>query len=74
MMNNCKQCGKPVRLRAMKISVSRIPGVMHYVDHMDGSRMHSEEWECSMLKPYPKTDADKPYMKMIQRWDEENPS
>ncbi len=70
-MNDCAMCGKPVRLRAMKLTAGRRRGVMHYIEHVDGSQVHSEQWVCSAFKPYPRVDADQPWMQMMARWDAE---
>ena len=71
-MNKCKICGRAVRLGAEKIRVNRMPGVMHYIAHADYSPMHDGKWLCSMMKPYPKDEAGKPYFQMVQRWNVEN--
>jgi|LakMenEpi03Aug12_release.lakeMendotaPanAssembly.Ray.scaffolds.fasta_scaffold3232259_2 hypothetical protein len=68
-MRNCATCGKPVRLRAFRIRIAGRSGVSHYIEHTDGSRMHSDEWSCCTLKPYPRVEADQPWMKMMDRWD-----
>lgn len=68
-MKDC-ECGKPVRLRAQKITVNRHRGVTHWIEHMDGSQVcRSGEWSCAMMKPYPKNEADKPWHQMRARWE-----
>ena len=67
-MNDCP-CGKPVRLGAMKVTVMRARGVAHYIEHRDGTRCgHLKGWTCSMFKPYPKVEAEKPFRQMLDRW------
>lgn len=72
IMNNCKECGKPIRLRAFKIRINGKNGVVNYIEHMDGEKMHSNEWEAVMFKPYPKKEEDRPATQMINRWNSEN--
>lgn len=71
-LNNCKTCGKPVRLGANKIRVDRKPGVAHYVAHTDGSPMHEDGWACAAVKPYPAREEDKEWRKLCDRWNEAN--
>lgn len=71
-MNNCKICGKQVRLGGHKIKVNRKHGIIHYIAHTDGSPMHHDEWSCIMMKPYPKAESDKPRAQMVARWDAMN--
>ena len=67
-MTDCP-CGKPVRLRATRITVNRKSGVAHWIEHTDGSPMHEgEDWSCAMLKPYPKQESERPRAKMVERW------
>lgn len=68
----CITCGKSVRLRAMKCTISRKRGVMHWLEHVDGSPLHEVGWDAVMLKPYPARDRDKPWWKMVQKWKEAN--
>jgi hypothetical protein len=74
-MNNCAACGKPVRLGGMKISINRRPGVTHYIAHLAGDKEcdATRNYTCSAMKPYEKREEDKPYFKLIQRWNEANP-
>lgn len=71
-MKDCA-CGKPVGLRAIQVTLNRKRGVMHYIEHADGTPLHTRdsevEWSCMMFKPYPKAGADRPYVQMIARWD-----
>jgi hypothetical protein len=69
MLKDCPKCGKRVRLGAYHITINQQRGVGHYIAHMDGSPMHDPGWDCITLKPYPKNEADKPWRKMIDRWD-----
>lgn len=67
-MRDCA-CGKPVRLRALPVRVNRSKGVVHWIEHADGSRGVPDEWKCSAMKPYPTREADKEYAKLIARWE-----
>ena len=68
MMKDCYECGKPVRLRAFKFKIRGIgTGVHHYIEHVDGSPMHTEEWHCTSVKPYPKVAPN--WELMLKRWD-----
>lgn len=71
-LNNCKKCGNPVRLRGYHITLNRKRGVAHYIEHMDGSAMHSREWDCIALKPYLAREEDRPSSQLIKRWNEAN--
>lgn len=66
-LNDCL-CGKPVRLGATRIRVSRQNGVYHYIAHADGSPMHEKGWDCAAMKPYPKSEADQPWRQLVARW------
>jgi hypothetical protein len=68
---DCK-CGKPVRLGAHRITVDRKRGVYHYINHTDGTRACGDGWDCIAVKPYPKIEADKPYAKLVARWEQSN--
>lgn len=69
-MRDCYECGKPVRLRATKFRVRGVgSGVHHYIEHMDGSPMHTEEWQCTAMKPYPKDGAN--WQKLEAKWNGE---
>jgi hypothetical protein len=70
-MTNCT-CGKPVRMGAYRITVNRKRGVCHYIEHAgEGTKpCIGGDWGCAMLKPYPKNDADKPWKKLLARWEE----
>ena len=66
----CSLCGKDVRLGAFHITANRRRGVAHYIAHKgddDGCKA-PQVYTSSMLKPYPKTDAEKPWFHMCQRW------
>ncbi len=67
-MRPCR-CGKPVRLGAVRITTNRKRGVVHYIAHADGSLLSGCDWSCSMFKPYPTADADKPWVQMLRRWE-----
>ena len=68
-MKDCT-CGQPVRLRASRISVNRRRGVVHWIEHMDGTKVCVPgEWSCAAIKPYPKRDADHEYAKLTARWE-----
>ena len=68
-MKDC-MCGLKTRLSAHKITVNGKRGVYHSIVHMDGSAVcETGEWQTTMFKPYPKVEQDKPYRKMILRWD-----
>jgi hypothetical protein len=71
-MENCKVCGKSVRLGAYKIVIYRQRGVSHYIAHTDGSPMHNHIWECTALKPYPVLEQDKPWRILVNRWNAAN--
>ncbi len=64
-------CGKPVRLGAVRTRVNRRQGVFHYIAHADMSAdcEHLKGWSCAMMKPYPKSVTDRPYAQMMARWD-----
>lgn len=66
-------CGKPVRLGASPVRANRKKGVYHYIAHADFSAdcefLKAGDWDCAMLKPYPKSETDKPYVQMMARWD-----
>jgi hypothetical protein len=68
-MNNCN-CGKPVRLRGLKVSIDRKKGINHWIEHMDGSRFSDgctdSVTESLEMKPYPKVPA---WDRMIAAWD-----
>jgi hypothetical protein len=73
-MNNCL-CGLPVRLGGSGFTINRKHGVMHYIAHMaqtDCARIKG--FTCQMMKPYPARDEDKPRVKMVERWNSDNPS
>lgn len=72
-MNDCRQCGQPVRLGAVRVTINRKRGVEHYVAHRDGSPMHGGSWVTVAFKPYPVRQEDKPWCQMLARWDAENP-
>lgn len=71
-MIDCKECGRPVRLRAYKIRLNNKNGVVNYIEHIDGTMMHSKEWEVIIFKPYTKKNDDNPSSHMINRWNSEN--
>ena len=75
-MRDC-QCGKPVRLGAIRVKVNRNSGVLNYVAHADMSPdceyLKDGKWDCVALKPYAKRKEDKPYAQLIKRWDAANP-
>lgn len=68
-------CGQPVRLRAQRITVNRRRGVRHWIEHLladspkRGGVCVPGDWATVMLKPYPKAEADRPRVAMIQRWE-----
>lgn len=70
-MKDCPVCLKPVRLGASRIRVNRKQGVFHYIAHTDDSPfcLPRIDWSTVMLKPYPKNEADKPRVHMVQRWE-----
>jgi len=70
-MIDCK-CGKPVRLGANRMTINRRQGVYHYIVHRDESPACNGPWDCVAIKPYPKVEADKPYAKLIARWEQAN--
>lgn len=70
-MNDCA-CGKPVHLRVFRVTINRKRGVCQYIEHADGSALHEKGWECLMLKPYPKNEADRPRSQMVARWNAAN--
>ena len=70
-MIDCK-CGKPVRLGAQRLTIDGRRGVYHYIAHLDGSRACGEQWDCIAVKPYPKVEAEKPYRKLLDRWEQSN--
>lgn len=64
-------CGRDVRLRAMHIRFNGKRGIAHYLEHVDGTAVCVPgSWSCSMLKPYPKNEDDKPYRKMMLKFTE----
>ena len=67
-MNNCP-CGVPVRLGAVKITVNRKRGILHYVAHTGStSCVIPKAFTCAMVKPYPKNEQDRPRVAMVERW------
>ena len=67
-LNPC-DCGKKVRIRAMRISLNRKQGVTHWLEHDDFTPVCvSGEWSAAMFKPYPKNEADKPKAAMFAKW------
>lgn len=68
-MKDCAECGKPVALRAVKIRVNRHQGIVHYIEHADGTPMHGGDWRCCQMKPYPKRDDEKAWHHLITKWD-----
>lgn len=74
-------CGEPVRLGAFKITLNRKRGVSHYISHRRGGKFGDactpsvdagggvgRDFICAMMKPYPKRDEDKPWVKMMLDW------
>ena len=53
-----------------RFTANRKQGVYHYLDHMGfGPECKAPRgFECAMMKPYPARDEDKPWFKMIERW------
>ena len=63
-------CGKPVRLRVMRVTVNRKNGITHWIEHMDSSNPCLDgDWSCVAFKPYPKAKQDKPFHKLKTDWD-----
>ncbi len=70
-MTDCPDCGGRVRLGANKIWVNRKHGVYNYIAHMDGTPMHTPDtWSCVAMKPCDKKIEDRPYSKLIERWEQ----
>jgi hypothetical protein len=73
-INPCRACGATMRVGGNRISVNRKQGVMHYIDHMLVASCGSDKsFSCSMMKPYPTVDKEKPLFRMIEKWNLENP-
>lgn len=72
-MTDCT-CGRPVRLRAYKVSVSvggrRKTGVGHWIEHMDGSKACGGPWDCVALKPYPKVRSQRESQRLLDKWEQ----
>lgn len=63
-------CGRPVRLRALKIRVNRRHGITHWIEHKDGRPVcPAGDWSSVALKPYPKVEADQPWTQLRARWE-----
>jgi hypothetical protein len=63
-------CGRGVVLRGARISFNRRRGIMHWIEHRDGSKVCEEgAWSCAAFKPYPKAEAEKEYAKLLARWE-----
>lgn len=75
-MKDC-QCGKPVKLRAFRITIDRKPGVANYIEHTDGSSdcafLKRGKWDCVSMKPYAKREEDKPSFQLLKRWEASTP-
>ena len=68
-MTSCP-CGLDVRLRAARVRLDRRNGVMHWIEHRDGSKVcPSGPWSSVALKPYPKFQEEREYAKLCRRWD-----
>lgn len=69
-MSPCS-CGKAVRLGGTRVRVNRKNGVYHHIVHLDDSPVCVPgQWTSLMFKPYPKLDHDKPWHKMLARWND----
>ena len=67
-MRDC-ECGRPVRLSAMKVIVGGRKGVAHAIVHTsDGTDACGGDWSCSALKPYPRSPFDQEWQKLLDRW------
>lgn len=65
---NCAKCGRQMRMGGARFTFNRKHGVGHYLDHIGFSCGSDKDFTASMLKPYPARDEDKPWFKMIARW------
>jgi hypothetical protein len=66
-----------MRLAAMRITVNRKGGIAHWLVHEKEHRSKcwaAKDYVCSMFKPYPADRNDRPWFKMIERWNAANPS
>lgn len=54
------------------MTVNRKRGVYHYIVHRDETPACGGDWTCIAVKPYPKIEADKPYAKLVARWEQMN--
>lgn len=73
-MNPCVKCNGEVRLGATRIRVNHKNGVHHYIAHKKAASgcQATQPYSTMMFKPYPKSDADKPWFKMRAEWDAAN--
>lgn len=67
------ECGVPVRLGGHRVRVNRRQGVWHYIAHAWGRGADCQwllngDWHSLAIKPYPKIEADKAYIQLIERW------
>ena len=69
----CAKCGRQMRMGAGHLTVNRKRGVYHYLDHRGIGPRCDAAADCGsiMLKPYPKIDSERPWYKMIERWNAE---
>jgi hypothetical protein len=70
IMNRC-QCGRAVTLRVRRINSRQ--GVGHWISHRDGPDVCCGTYECQEFHPFANY-LDRPYIAMIQRWNEANPA
>ena len=71
--NPCLQCGKEVRLRAMRGTVNRKRGVGYWLELAEGETCPClKPWLCDVMK----ADKRKPsnLEKMQEKWNAENPA
>lgn len=67
-MRNC-DCGRPVRLSVLRVSVNRRRGVAHAIVHMDDDTAAcGGDWSCCAMKPYPSSPSDQEWSKLLTRW------
>jgi len=63
-----------MRMGGERINVNRRGGVYNYLAHMGTTDCDAAKGLSTvMMKPYPKSDTERPSRQMVERWNDENP-
>jgi hypothetical protein len=66
VIENCGQCGLPIRLGALRVKVNGRQGITHYLDHIGRTECRAHRGFTSVaFKAYPEP---RPYQTMIAEW------